>query len=1239
MKRRWRILLPLLLVAGLSSYWLAGTESGNRRLLSWALGDAVAFSSYRGSLFSEIELTEIHYRDADQQLSARRLWLRWRPAALLDGVLHLNALEAAGVSYQAITTGETSAAAPPPLPLALRLDRLLLEDLEYQTSDTHLHIPHIRGRLLAEGHTVRLEELSVHHQAFSLEAEGRIELDSRFPLDLRVSWQGEWPELGPLAGTGTLKGNLDGLDIEHRATTPFELATTGHVDLSQSPPLLALEGTWQQLRWPLVEPAWLESPGGQYRLSGPATQPHLEAAADTLLLPRTPPLTTASLAGRIDAAGLSEARLEAKLPEGEIALLGSLAWTPKLGWDLEVSGRALNPAIQWPQWPGRLNLTSRLRGGLTETGLWLEADIAQLDGRLRDQPFSARAKGGVQDDTLTLHRATIELPPLVGTPGQLQLQGTVRWTPELLWDLELNGQALNPAIAWTEWPGRLDLISRLHGGLAETGLWLEADIEKLAGLLRDQPFTAAGQGGMRNGIVTVEQAAIDSGPNRLRLRGAIGEVLDIALALDAPDLGASWPALAGRLQADGRIGGTPAQPTIAARLAGAGLHYGGDQIERLRGELNWTAEQAQGKFEAEDITFDGWQGRHLALSLTGTPRHHQAELRLAAAEGELHSRVHGGWEEGRWDGSIEQISLQHPQAGPWATLAPAALRVQPAQGSLEELCLGQDQSRLCLKANWDQTHQRIDAALSALPLARLVTRLTEQARIEGLLDGRLQLDGPRGSLHGFAQLQLNGAAASVDIEGAEPLRLEILAGSSTLRAGPAGITADIAMRLSHEGSLSGNLSLSPTGADEARTLSGNLSATLPDLMPLQIFIPGLTELRGQLSGDVQLGGDTRRPQFQGELRLSQGSARLPRLGLELADIGLSAYNRGTEELVLSGSIESGGGRLQLAGTAILDAERGWPLELDLQGEDIQIARLPELQAWASPDLKLTLANRRLGIRGTITVPRADIQIREPPKGAVTVSDDERIVGMDMPGQPEPELPAIDADIALRLGEAVRFSGFGLDSQLGGALALHSGAARYQANGELRLTQGRYKAYGQDLAIEQGRFLFAGPADNPGLDIRATRQSVDQRVTAVLNVGGSLHTPLVTVSSRPALPEEEALSYLVTGHGLGDTGGGKAAMLRQAALSQGLDKSQAILDQIALGIGADEMKVQEGATLEDTALLLGKYLSPDLYVSYALGLFDQQGGLLMRYRLGERLRLEVQSGAQSSADLIYDFEKE
>jgi translocation and assembly module TamB len=100
-------------------------------------------------------------------------------------------------------------------------------------------------------------------------------------------------------------------------------------------------------------------------------------------------------------------------------------------------------------------------------------------------------------------------------------------------------------------------------------------------------------------------------------------------------------------------------------------------------------------------------------------------------------------------------------------------------------------------------------------------------------------------------------------------------------------------------------------------------------------------------------------------------------------------------------------------------------------------------------------------------------------------------------------------------------------------------------GEVRTVKGSYKAYGQQLEIEQGVLRFAGPYDNPSLDVRAIRPNITQRVG--VEITGTVLTPRVRLFSDPSLPDAEVLAWLVLGRSASG-GGAEAAVLQQAALA-------------------------------------------------------------------------------------------
>ncbi len=56
------------------------------------------------------------------------------------------------------------------------------------------------------------------------------------------------------------------------------------------------------------------------------------------------------------------------------------------------------------------------------------------------------------------------------------------------------------------------------------------------------------------------------------------------------------------------------------------------------------------------------------------------------------------------------------------------------------------------------------------------------------------------------------------------------------------------------------------------------------------------------------------------------------------------------------------------------------------------------------------------------------------------------------------------------------------------------------------------------------------------------------------------------------------------------------------------------------------------------MLFRSYLTPGLYISYGIGLFDGSAVLRMRYDLTKGLTLETETGTQSGVDLRYTLER-
>jgi translocation and assembly module TamB len=91
---------------------------------------------------------------------------------------------------------------------------------------------------------------------------------------------------------------------------------------------------------------------------------------------------------------------------------------------------------------------------------------------------------------------------------------------------------------------------------------------------------------------------------------------------------------------------------------------------------------------------------------------------------------------------------------------------------------------------------------------------------------------------------------------------------------------------------------------------------------------------------------------------------------------------------------------------------------------------------------------------------------------------------------------------------------------------------------------------------------------------------------------------------------------------------------------GLGGGLALTEQYGEKLGIDEISIESDPSDEtnQASLLVGKYLSPKLFVSYGVGIFEPVSTLGFRYALGSKWKLVGHSSAlRSGADLFYVIE--
>jgi translocation and assembly module TamB len=339
---------------------------------------------------------------------------------------------------------------------------------------------------------------------------------------------------------------------------------------------------------------------------------------------------------------------------------------------------------------------------------------------------------------------------------------------------------------------------------------------------------------------------------------------------------------------------------------------------------------------------------------------------------------------------------------------------------------------------------------------------------------------------------------------------------------------------------------------------------------------------------------------------------------------------------LSGAVKSGDGQLNFSGgDAQQDGESaGHVLKVRLTGKNFMAANIPGARVVVAPELDVSRTASRIDITGTVDVTSADIDLEKLPKsvsggsGALRASSD--VIIVDEPEQQQ-QRARLYADIKFRLGHArpIKLTGMGLDATVQGDLqVLESPGEVPLGSGDISVI-GTFRAYGQDLTIRQGHLLYARtPLNNPQLSITAVREATNE-VTAQLQVTGSARNPILNVSADQNMSSTQALSYLVTGKSATELTGNESNMVQSAAQSLGGAAGNMVAQSVGKRLGISNVGIENNDAVGGSAFMIGQYLSPSLYLSYGVGLFEPGQVVTLRYRLNDRLSVDASQGTQQS----------
>lgn len=929
----------------------------------------------------------------------------------------------------------------------------------------------------------------------------------------------------------------------------------------------------------------------------------------------------------------------------------------KLEWQLD----AVQLSVLDPQLQGSATASGILSGGYQapRTSFTTEArGLAYLPQPAGRRP-SAKDAGNI---------APPRFDSVIRASGEAALFGAM--------DVKLSGSAsrVNPASFGASVAGNVnaDFDATLRAApdwLANADIRLQSASTLGNGALSGHAKFAAGPGRVQDSDIDLRL-----GPNVLQAKGSFGKPQDrIDWKLDAPQLAVLGREWSGNLRGSGYAsGGNVAgrgpntMPTLSATLDGAHLRLPGQrEISSIKGSATIGTsfspdDPLQADLAVTGLSMPGVLIDRLRLQASGTAGNHTVQVAVANPDFDASTKVRGSFATDSWSGSID--ALQNKGRFALTLQAPAALRITgrkgegvaglatPEQLALSSATIAMPEGRLrieTLEKNGLHWRSKGSAAgVNASYLAQLSDTWRSNVASTMTLGGDWSLElaapaakGAAPALDGY--LHVFREKGDITITGGErpiPLDLKVLDARVTVAGDQLRAQAELAGDRAGNARLEASAQLRDGRIPSDSPLTFGASASLPSiawLSPL-LGVQGM-ELGGALRAHASGHGTIANPLLDGEVVGDGLVINWAEQGIRLRNGALQAKVNGDQLQLQRLRFDGADGNVQADGWLRL-AGGEMSMDLKLAANKLEVFNRPDRTLVLSGSSTLVRDAKRFEFDGKFRANRAVIEL--PSLDTPTISEDVVILGRDKPKAAATSGTPLNIDLEADLGDDFTLRGKGLDAQLAGTVRVRMADRRApRVNGSIRVVNGTYAAYGQRLTIERGVLNFTGAYDNPGLNIRAVRKRPEgeelseTNVEAGVEVRGTALAPSAKLVSTPSVPDSEKLAWMVLGHGTADMAGNEMSLLGTAA---GALLGGTGGPSLANRVGLDELGVSQAKGLESTVVTVGKKLSSRAYISFEQGAGTATSLVKLRYKVNNRVTLQVQTGTNNALDVLYNW---
>jgi autotransporter translocation and assembly factor TamB len=926
--------------------------------------------------------------------------------------------------------------------------------------------------------------------------------------------------------------------------------------------------------------------------------------------------------------------------------------SPRYQGRAQITGFDIRTLLEQEKLAGILSGTVQAQGN----GFELEAIQAQASVSLRAAAVAGWTLGDVSLEGGLRDRVATIAGKLKSNLGGAAWRGQIAFKDKIAYDLAISVNDLDiskTAADGNAFQGKLNFKGTLEGsGIDAAQLVARADMQILPSTIGPvRVEQGAIIASVQDQRMRIKQAALRTQDAVLNVRGDVGLEANQQGRLDyrlrSTDLG-PWLALidqkgSGAIELEGRATGNLAALQSRGTLKASAIRMGdmtlqaGSIVFDLRRQESQPLPQGKLQIELTGVQAGVWLQRlagtvglssqdpyKIAVALTARDRTDRSHLLAARLD----------YQPELLSAHLERLALELPD-GTWQLAAPATVTRHDGVFNIDGVTLQNRAQQLSIDGRFAMAgKQDLAVTMKGFPLSGLSAFLRQPPDMSGIVALRARI---------------NGTAAAPVIDAAAELTEAAFAGQrfagatakitykDNIAALDLIVRQDEAHSLTATGTVPIRLSWSPEWRAEAdgsmklRAQSKGLSIAFVNAFSGD----SVQDIAGNVSIDLLVQGNISKPAARGSFRLSDGSARIRPLGVNLSAISLDGGVDGQTVSIRQLSARAQDGQLSGSGAVLLTEYRPDTFKLTLSAErwpaiqtqryqavvggklhaegtmsaPVVTGQLSVLNANLRPDLAfLNRSNTSLARDPTIVV------IRQDETGAPIIKETKK-----NDAQATPDVwKSLRLDVVLAMPNQVWIRHPDANIELGGKLrAIKEPGRNIALTGVIRTIRGWVGFQGRRFELARGVIQFTGGEKiEPALDVVAVHRLPGYQVEAI--VSGTMEQPQLELRSEPELEQSDILALLIFGKPIEGLTQGQQVSLQQSAIQMaGGFAATKVANAVTEALGLDRLGVDLGELdIGGGQIGFGRYIGDRTYVAISQEFSGEAGRQVsIEYRIG------------------------